>query len=428
MSGSIHRHLRTSRSRGRRTRSSGAAVLLAAGALVLSACGSNGAATAAASELRAGGPLDAQTLAKVERTVQRFQDTNHTPGVMVGIWGPKGTFVSASGVADLTTGARLRPDMQFKIASQTKAFTADLVLQLIGEHKVSFDDPISKWVSGVPNGDRITIRELLNMTSGLQTGFLVEEANVAKLAIGCTEADVLAAGAALPPLAPPGAKWSYSNYGYDLLGRVVELTTGQDVSTAIQQRIAEPLGLHRTLLPTTGNGLTAPFAHGYGTGGVMSAQAPGVASDDATALHQSCVGASGGMVSTLPDLRVWSRALGTGALLKPAVWKEAQRGAFPYAFTDNYNGPGRWLQGLGFVESGGFIGKEGSFPGYESITMYSPSRHTTIEVVSTKQPNAVTPTRMFQALAMDVFGADIGFGLTPAQAMAPSYTGLPPQD
>jgi D-alanyl-D-alanine carboxypeptidase len=373
-------------------------------------------------------PFDAATLARVRTVVREFKDTNQTPGVLVGIWSPKGSFVSTKGVSDLSTNAPLNPDTQFKIASQTKAFTGNLILQLVGEGKVSFDDHISKWVAGVPNGDQITIRELLNMTSGLSTGFLLEEANVNKLATGCTEADVLAAGAAEPPVAPPGIKWSYSNYGYDLLGRVVELITGQDISTAIQQRIAEPLGLHRTLLPTSGNGLTVPFTHGYGTGGVMSTGAPGVVSDDATALHQSCVGASGGMVSTLSDLRVWSRALATGALLKPGVWREAQRDPFPYAFSDNYNGPGVWLQGLGFVESGGFIGKEGSFPGYESITMYSPSRHTTIEVVSTKQPNAITPTRMFQALAMAVYGPNIGFGLTPSQALAPSYTGMADRD
>lgn len=61
------------------------------------------------------------------------------------------------------------------------------------------------------------------------------------------------------------------------------------------------------------------------------------------------------------------------------------KGLLPFAFADNYNGPGRWLQGLGFVESGGLVGKEGSLPGYESITMYSPSRQTTIVVASTKQ-------------------------------------------
>lgn len=211
-------------------------------ALALSACGSSGGTVSAQGRDTARGPLDPATLAKVRQTVRKFQGTNHTPGVLVGLWSPKGTFVSATGVADLKTGIPLTTDVQFKIASQTKAFTADLILQLVGEGKVSFDDHISRWVAVVPHGDRITIRELLNMTSGLQTGFLVEEANEAKLSTGCTEADILAAGAAQPPLAPPGTKWSYSNYGYDLLGRVVELTTGQDVSTAIQQRILKPLG------------------------------------------------------------------------------------------------------------------------------------------------------------------------------------------
>jgi D-alanyl-D-alanine carboxypeptidase len=342
----------------------------------------------------------------------------------VGIWSPKGTFVSARGTADLATGMPLTTHMQYKVASQTKAFTGNLILQLVGEGKVSLDDHISKWVAGVPNGDQITIRQLLNMTSGLGAGFLSSEANIAKLSNGgCTEADVLAAGASQPPVAPPGTKWVYSNYGYDLLGRVVELVTGENIASAIEQRIVKPLGLHRTLLPTSGNGLSVPFTHGYVASGNATTRSPVVASDDVTTLATSCFGASGGMVSTLSDMHVWIQALATGALLKPAVWAEAQQGAFPYAFSDNYNGPGRWLQGLGFVESGGFIGKEGSLPGYEGIAMYSPSRHTTIEVVVTKQGNAITPTRMFQALAMDLYGPDLGFGLTPAQALAPSYTG-----
>jgi D-alanyl-D-alanine carboxypeptidase len=368
----------------------------------------------------------------VRQTVRRFKDTNHTPGVLVGIWSPKGTFVSATGVADLKTGRRLTTNMQFKIASQTKPFTANLILQLVGEGKVHLGDHISKWIKGVPNGDKITIRQLLNMTSGLGAGFLAVEANEKKLAAGgCTHPgrEVLAAGASQPPVAPPGTKWVYSNYGVDLLGRVVELTTGQRVSKAIQRRIARPLGLHRTLLPTKGNGLSAPFTHGYVPSGAnATTQSPVVASDDVTALHTSCVWASGAMVSTLSDLRRWTQAFATGALLKPAVWRKANKGLFRWVFPDGYNRPGRWLQGLGFIETGGFIGKDGSIPGYESFTMYSPSRHTTIEVVSTKQGNAITPPRMAQALAMDLYGPHIGFGLTPAQAIAPSFTARPTED
>ncbi|MEY2244531.1 hypothetical protein [Streptomyces sp. BF23-18] len=122
-------------------------------------------------------------------------------------------------------------------------------------------------------------------------------------------------------------------------------------------------------------------------------------------------------------MRRWSRALATGELLKPEVWAEATKDPIPFVFAGNCNGPGKWRCGLGFVESGGFIGGEGGFAGYESTAMYSPSRQTAIQGVSTKNPNAITPPPMFQALAMAVFGTDIGFGLTPEQALAPSFTG-----
>ncbi|MEV6581194.1 serine hydrolase domain-containing protein [Streptomyces sp. NPDC051582] len=395
----------------------GALVLV--GALAVSACESHGGiAVSSGSDSAA---LDPPTTAKVKQIVRRFQDTNRTPGVLVGIWSPKGTLVSATGVADLTTGAPLRADMQFKIASQTKTFTANLVLQLVGEGKVALDDHVSKWVAGVPNGDRITIRQLLNHTSGLADGFTSPTVQ-GKIPTGCTVAELLAAEAKFPPVAPPGAKWSYSNYGYNLLGRVVELAGGQDLSTAVQQRIARPLGLHRTLLPTSGNGLSKPFTHGYGLGDLSPTQAP-TAADDATAIPASCLWAHGAMVSTLADMRRWSRALATGELLKPEVWAEATKNLIPFVFAGNYNGPGKWRYGLGFVESGGFIGGEGSFAGYESTTMYSPTLDTAIEVVSTKNPNAITPPPMFQALAMAVYGTHLGFGLTPEQALTPAFTG-----
>jgi D-alanyl-D-alanine carboxypeptidase len=372
-------------------------------ALAAAACGSGGDATS--------GP-------SVDAVVRRFQNVNRTPGVLVGIWTPTETFITASGIADLASGAPLTTDMQFKIASQTKTFTANLILQLVGEGRVSLDDHIANWVTGVPNGDQITIRQLLNHTSGLADGFTSPTIQM-QVPFGCTVAELLEAEALFPPVAPPGTKWSYSNYGYNLLGRVVELAGGEDLSTAIQHRIAAPLGLQRTILPQFGNGLSAPFTSGYGTGDVGPTQAPTVA-DDATSLPASCLWAHGGMVSTLSDLRVWSEALATGALLEPAVWSEAQRDMVPFVFAGNYNGPGRWRYGLGFVESGGFIGGEGSFAGYESASMYSPALDTAIVVVSTKLANAITPPPMIQALAIVLYGSDVDFGLTLAQALRPN--------
>ncbi len=365
--------------------------------------------------------LPKQTLAKVRAVVRQFRQTNHTPGALIDIWGPKGRYVKAAGTADLVTGEPLDKRMQFKLASQTKSFTATLILELVGEGKLSLGDHISDWIAGVPNGDQITIRQLLNHTSGLGDGFSLPAVQE-KLATGCTPDFLLTVEAKAPPVAPPGTEWHYSNYGYNLLGRVVELVTGQDLNTAIQERIAKPLGLRRTLLPTSisDNGLSAPFAHGYGN--TYPTQVPKLA-DDATALPGSCLWAHGGTVSTLADMRRFARAQATGALLKPSVRKKATRNAIPFEFAGNYDGPGRWKYGLGLYKSGGFIGGQGSMPGYESTAMYSPSRRTGIQVVSLKQANAVTPPPMFQALAIKVFGGRLGFGLSTAQALQPNCFG-----
>ena len=115
------------------------------GVLAVSACESHdGTALPGSSDSAS---LDAPTEAEVKEIVRRFQDANRTPGVLVGIRSPKGTFVSAAGVADLATGAPLRADMQFKIASQTKTFTANLVPQLVGKGKVALESASRECLS-----------------------------------------------------------------------------------------------------------------------------------------------------------------------------------------------------------------------------------------------------------------------------------------
>lgn len=410
-----------------RRRGRAVAALLTVGVLAVSAsaCGVAGSdarssspgssATAASAGTSTGAAFDAATVEQLDELVRQFQDVNQTPGALIGVWSPHGTYVSATGVSDLTTDAPLEPDMQFKIASQTKSFTGNLVLQLVGEGKVSLDDHISKWIDGVPNGDEITIRQLLNHTSGLADAF-TDPIVQARAPDGCTVEELLTVEATFPPVAEPGEKWSYSNYGFNLLGRMVELVEGQDLSTVLEQRITEPLGLTRTLLATD-SGLTAPYTHGYGSGELGPTQAP-TAADDSTDVPLSCLWAHGGMVSTLEDMHVWMRSMST--LVAPEVWKEATTDPVPFVFGGNYNGPGQWLNALGFDVTGGFYVAEGSFAGYESATMYSPTLDTTIAVATTKMWSAVNPPPMMQALAIAVYGDDVDFGLTLDQAMEPN--------
>ena len=139
--------------------------------------------------------------------------------------------------------------MQFKIASQTKAFTANLVLQLVGEDKVALDDHISKWIDGVPNGDEITIRQLLNHTSGLADGFTIAD-RPGPGADGLHRRGAVHRGRQVPHPSPSRARSGpTATTATTCSGRVVELVEGKDLSTVLQERIAEPLGLTRTSLP-----------------------------------------------------------------------------------------------------------------------------------------------------------------------------------
>ncbi len=404
-------------------RSVGAAVaFLAVGALVAGCTSGSGSPAEPVVDDETGIPaeaaFDAETVAEFDALVREFQEVNQTPGVLVGVWSPEGTYVSAMGTSDLATGAPLEPDMQFKIASQTKTFTGNLILQLVSEGKVGLDDHVSEWVEGVPNGDKITIRQLLNHTSGLANGFTAPSIQ-AKTPEGCTVEELLTLEAEFPPIAEPGEEWSYSNYGFNVLGRVVEVVEGEELSTVLAERIAEPLGLTRTSLVMSGNGLTEPFTRGYGAGELGPTQAA-TAENDATWVPLSCLWAHGGMVATLEDLHVWASSM--SSLVSPEVWEEANADPVPFVFEGGYNGPGEWLNALGFVVTGGFIVAEGSFAGYESSTMYSPELDTTIAVVTTKIWNAITPPPMMQALAMTLYGDELDFGLTIEQAMEPNLS------
>jgi len=153
------------------------------------------------------------------------------------------------GESGISSDTPLSTAMQYRIGSQTKPFVANVILQLICEGKVGLDDHITTWVADVPNGDRITIRQLLNHTSGLgdfafgSDPDLARPETYAQFQEGCTVEDVLKPSTST---GEPARRWAYSNYGYSLLGRVAELASHDSLSGLISARIVEPLGLRHT--------------------------------------------------------------------------------------------------------------------------------------------------------------------------------------
>ncbi|MFF7454431.1 serine hydrolase domain-containing protein [Kitasatospora sp. NPDC008115] len=227
-----------------------------------------------------------------------------------------------AGVADLTTGAPVPDGARFRIGSVTKTFVATVVLQLVGERRIGLDDPVERHLPGlVPNGAAITVRQLLNHTSGIRNftddpRFDTEgEAALERwLTVGrwttYRPLDVVRIATAQPPYGSPGSGWWYSNTNYVLLGLIVEQVTGRTWAEETERRIIRPLGLRDTSMPGASTVIPGPHAHGY-------VERPGGPAD-VTLQNPSAYGPAGAGISSARDLARFNAALLGGRLLRPA--------------------------------------------------------------------------------------------------------------
>ncbi|MET8770860.1 serine hydrolase domain-containing protein [Streptomyces sp. NPDC004658] len=313
---------------------------------------------------------------QLDAAVRRVMREAGVPGVTVGIWTPgRESYVRSFGVADRATGRRMTPDLYTRIGSETKTFTVTALLQLVDQGRVRLDDTIGTYVDGVPNGDRITLRQLAGMRSGL---FNYSEDDAFFKALTSdprrpfTPWQLLDYAFSHPVLFPPGARFSYSNTNLILLGLVVEKESRLRLGDYIQRHILGPAGMRHTLFPQ-GSEFPTPHAQGY------TDQTANGKVADAAGWNPSWGWAAGAMISTLDDLRVWAPTVATGELpdggrlVSPAMQKQR-------LITPATPIPGAGY-GLGIFDVRGWIGHNGSLPGYESLTVYLPATRTTLVVL-----------------------------------------------
>ncbi|MFB6820353.1 serine hydrolase domain-containing protein [Streptomyces virginiae] len=306
---------------------------------------------------------------QLDTAIKKVMAEAKIPGVIVSVSAPgKGDYIRSFGVADKATGAPMTPNLNMRIGSVTKTFTVTALLELVDEGKVGLDDPIGKYVDGVPNGDRITLRELAGMRSGLfnysaDEGFY--KAFTSNPDRPFTPQELLAYSFEHPVLFEPNAKFYYCNTNLILLGLVVEKVSGVPLDTFVDREVVEPAGLKHTLFPT-GPEFPAPHAQGY-TDQTASGKV-----ETSTDWNPSWAWAAGAMISDLSDLRSWAKTLATGTLLTPAT--QAQR----LDVVDALPGTG---YGLGIFDVQGWIGHNGSLPGYGSLVLYLPEAKATLVVL-----------------------------------------------
>lgn len=196
--------------------------------------------------------IDPGVADRLDEAIEKTMSMAAIPGAIVGVWGPDGNYVKAFGVADKTTGAPMETDFYHRIGSVTKTFTVTGVLQLVDEDKVALDDPISKYVEGVPLGDQITLRQLARMQSGLANYSANEDFQKALLSdpqAAFTPQQLLGYAFAQPATFPPGQGFEYSNTNTTLLGLVIEKVSGLPLPEYVTQKIVQPLKMAGTSFP-----------------------------------------------------------------------------------------------------------------------------------------------------------------------------------
>ena len=296
-------------------------------------------------------------------------------------------FEKGYGQADVEHHVPITPQTTFRIASVTKQFTASAILKLQEEGKLSVDDKLSKYIPDFPRGDEVTLRELLNHTSGIynynRKGYI---------AIGATNATTTEAIIEMIKKYPydfdPGTQWRYDNSGYVLLGYIVAKVSGQTYGDFLRENFFQPLGMTNTGVYRAHLGLPhEALGYSLGTNGF----------EPAPDWDPSWTAGNGAIYSTVEDLYRWNEGLFNGQVLDAASLKaaftavkttESQGYGFGW-FIDRYHG----LR---------MMSHSGGFPGFTSWLMRLPDKKFTVVILA----NALPGRELHAGQLVDIFMAD----------------------
>ncbi|MGI9822847.1 serine hydrolase domain-containing protein [Agromyces sp. Marseille-Q5079] len=263
-------------------------------------------------------PLDPAVRAQLDAALDEGFAASGMPGVVVGLWIPgQEEWVATRGVSDLGSEQPMDRANQSKIGSITKTVVGTVALQVMGDGQsgVTLDDTIVRWYPEVPLANEITVRMLMNMSSGIAPpGQAQLDRICADPHSEITPDEVIAIGAATPREAySPGEGNTYSGYNTFILGRILERATGTDLATLIDDRLMKPLGMERSRFAPDAV-LAEPFNRGYS--GFCGGMPQPTDTTDWTN-HEGW--AAGAMLSTIDDLHTWGLALGEGYGLTPEM-------------------------------------------------------------------------------------------------------------
>ena len=317
------------------------------------------------------------------------------PGAAVVVMrGGRVIYAGGRGLADLESRRPITPDTSFRLGSIAKQFTAATILQLVGEGKLSLDDPISRFLPGYPPpGAGASVRQLLNHSSGVQDfskipGWMGSEPSLRPH----STADLVALTLSRPAVSAPGQRWEYNNGGYVLLGAIIEKVTGKAWHEAVTERIARPLGLGSLAYAAAGSSGSAR-ARGY------SKEAGGFR--PSRGVHMSVAHAAGGLVATVADMAKWAEALHGGRVVSPALYREM---ISPARLADGSTEPYGFGLRLQKIRGRAAFVHGGAGRGLDTDSVYVPSERLFVAVFANSDDLEVDPSNLTRRLAALALG------------------------
>jgi CubicO group peptidase (beta-lactamase class C family) len=257
-------------------------------------------------------PLTPAQVSAVDQLVTKTLADTGVPSAEIAIV-RDGNLVLNKAYGKANEGLPARPDLPYQIASNSKQFTAMALILLRDEGKLSLDDTVSKYIPGVTEGDKITIRQLISHTSGLQD-FWPQDYMFVDMTVPTTPQHIVDKWAKKPLDFQPGTRWQYSNTGYVVAGMIVEKVSGQPLLTFLNQHIFDPLGMHPLDQDDTNTSAFPAGYHRLALGPVRVARPAA----------RGWLYAAGELSMTAGDLAKWDIARMNRALIPARDWEEQE--------------------------------------------------------------------------------------------------------
>jgi D-alanyl-D-alanine carboxypeptidase len=354
-----------------------------------------------------GTPEQLALRARLQATLDSIHAAGRFPGITAGVVLADGTaFGLASGFADTALRVRMTPADRLLQGSVGKTYVSAVALQLVHEGRISLDEQVATYLGGEPwyprlaNAAEVTVRQLMNHTSGIVRYEFKPEftrdltANPAKV---WAPRELIAYLLDAPAPFAPGQGWEYSDSNYILLGMIIERVTGNSYYAEMQRRLLRPLGLRNTV-PSSSRTIPG-LAQGYAGADNPFGGTDAMITNGRFAINPQFEWTGGGIASTSEDLARWAKALYEGRAFDPSLMPQALDGVPARLGRDVRYGLGVMLRP---TPLGMTYGHSGFFPGYLTEVMYFPDTKVAIAVqVNTSVSRSVggSPTRFILALA-----------------------------